>query len=70
MLPRLDGLALVPRVRNGRTNRDVPILMLTRAREESDKVIGLESGADDYLTKPLGVASSSHGRGVVAAPRR
>src|SRR4051794_17232249 len=55
MLPGLDGLALCRAVRNGRTNRDVPILMLTARREESDKVIGLESGADDYLSKPFGV---------------
>jgi len=55
MLPGLDGLALCRAVRNGRNNRDVPILMLTARREESDKVIGLESGADDYLTKPFGV---------------
>jgi two-component system OmpR family response regulator/two-component system alkaline phosphatase synthesis response regulator PhoP len=55
MLPRLDGLALCRAVRNGRANRDVPILMLTARREESDKVIGLESGADDYLSKPFGV---------------
>src|SRR5919198_2910682 len=55
MVPGLDGLALCRAVRNGRTNHDVPILMLTARREESDKVIGLESGADDYLTKPFGV---------------
>jgi two-component system OmpR family response regulator/two-component system alkaline phosphatase synthesis response regulator PhoP len=55
MLPGLDGLALCRAVRNGRMNRDVPILMLTARREESDKVLGLESGADDYLTKPFGV---------------
>src|SRR6185503_19061394 len=55
MIPGLDGLSLCRAVRNGRTNRDVPILMLTARREESDKVIGLESGADDYLTKPFGV---------------
>jgi DNA-binding response OmpR family regulator len=36
-------------------NRDVPILMLTARREEADTVLGLESGADDYLTKPFGV---------------
>ena len=36
-------------------NGDVPILMLTARREESDKVLGLESGADDYLTKPFGI---------------
>jgi DNA-binding response OmpR family regulator len=55
MVPGLDGLSLCRAVRNGRTNRTVPILMLTARREESDKVIGLESGADDYLTKPFGV---------------
>ena len=55
MVPGLDGLSLCRAVRNGRMNRSVPILMLTARREESDKVIGLESGADDYLTKPFGV---------------
>jgi DNA-binding response OmpR family regulator len=55
MLPGLDGVSLCRAVRNGRLNRDVPILMLTARREETDKVIGLESGADDYLTKPFGV---------------
>ncbi|MEQ1911534.1 MAG: response regulator transcription factor [Vicinamibacterales bacterium] len=55
MLPGLDGLSLCRAVRNGRLNSDVPILMLTAKGEESDKVVGLESGADDYLTKPFGV---------------
>ena len=55
MLPGLDGLSLCRAVRNGTMNSDVPILMLTAKREESDKVVGLESGADDYLTKPFGV---------------
>jgi DNA-binding response OmpR family regulator len=55
MIPGLDGVSLCRAVRNGRTNRDVPILMLTARTEESDKVLGLESGADDYLTKPFGV---------------
>jgi two-component system OmpR family response regulator/two-component system alkaline phosphatase synthesis response regulator PhoP len=55
MIPGLDGLSLCRAVRNGRTNRGVPILMLTARREESEKVVGLESGADDYLTKPFGV---------------
>jgi DNA-binding response OmpR family regulator len=55
MLPGLDGLSVCRAVRRGAVNRDVPILMLTARREESDKVLGLESGADDYLTKPFGV---------------
>jgi DNA-binding response OmpR family regulator len=55
MIPGLDGLSLCRAVRNGRLNHDVPILMLTARRDEADKVIGLESGADDYLTKPFGV---------------
>ena len=55
MLPGLDGLSVCRAVRRSTTNRDVPILMLTARREEADKVLGLESGADDYLTKPFGV---------------
>lgn len=55
MLPRLDGLALCRAARGGTRNSDVPILMLTARREEADKVVGLESGADDYLTKPFGI---------------
>jgi DNA-binding response OmpR family regulator len=55
MIPGLDGVSLCRAVRNGRANPDVPILMLTARREETDKVVGLESGADDYLTKPFGV---------------
>jgi DNA-binding response OmpR family regulator len=55
MIPGLDGVSLCRAVRRGGPNQDVPILMLTARREESDKVLGLESGADDYLTKPFGV---------------
>lgn len=55
MLPGMDGVTVCRAVRRGSLNRDVPILMLTARREESDKVVGLESGADDYLTKPFGV---------------
>jgi two-component system alkaline phosphatase synthesis response regulator PhoP len=55
MLPGLDGVTICRAIRRDSTNNDVPILMLTARREESDKVLGLESGADDYLTKPFGV---------------
>jgi DNA-binding response OmpR family regulator len=55
MLPGLDGVTVCRAIRRESNNGDVPILMLTARREESDKVLGLESGADDYLTKPFGV---------------
>ncbi|HSC26116.1 MAG TPA: response regulator transcription factor [Vicinamibacterales bacterium] len=55
MLPGLDGVTVCRAVRREPLNADVPILMLTARREESDKVLGLESGADDYLAKPFGV---------------
>ena len=55
MIPTIDGLAVCRSVRRGGPNAGTPILMLTARREESDKVLGLESGADDYLTKPFGV---------------
>ena len=55
MLPGLDGVTVTRAIRREPHMKDVPILMLTARREESDKVNGLESGADDYLTKPFGV---------------
>jgi two-component system OmpR family response regulator len=55
MLPGLDGVTICRAIRRETMNDDVPVLMLTARREESDKVLGLESGADDYLTKPFGV---------------
>ena len=71
MIPGLDGLTLCRAVRNGRANQDVPILMLTARREESDKVVGLESGADDYLTKPFGVRELvARARALLRRPRQ
>ena len=71
MLPGLDGLALCRAVRNGKTNHDVPILMLTARRDENDKVVGLESGADDYLTKPFGVRELvARARALLRRPRQ
>jgi two-component system OmpR family response regulator/two-component system alkaline phosphatase synthesis response regulator PhoP len=71
MLPGLDGLSLCRAIRNGALNADVPILMLTAKREESDKVVGLESGADDYLTKPFGVRELvARARALLRRPRQ
>jgi DNA-binding response OmpR family regulator len=71
MLPGLDGVSLCRAVRNGRANRDVPILMLTARSDETDKVVGLESGADDYLTKPFGVRELvARARALLRRPRR
>jgi DNA-binding response OmpR family regulator len=70
MIPGVDGLGVCRAVRNGRLNNDVPILMLTARREESDKVVGLESGADDYLTKPFGVRELvARARALLRRPR-
>ncbi len=52
MLPRLDGLEVCKRLR---TQSNVPIIMLTARGEELDKVLGLELGADDYITKPFSI---------------
>ncbi len=52
MLPKLDGLSVCKRIRN---SLNVPILMLTAKDEEIDKILGLELGADDYVTKPFSV---------------
>ena len=55
MLPGLDGISVCRAIRNEPTNRLTPILMITARDGESDTVLGLESGADDYLAKPFGV---------------
>ena len=52
MLPRLDGLEVCRRLR---ATSNVPIIMLTARDDELDKVIGLELGADDYITKPFSI---------------
>jgi len=53
MLPRIDGLAVCRRLREERSA--VPIIMLTARGDEGDKVLGLELGADDYITKPFSI---------------
>ena len=66
MLPKVDGLSVCQRIRE---TSSVPIIMLTAKGEDMDKILGLEYGADDYMTKPfniLEVRADSHR----AAPRR
>ena len=53
MLPGLDGLSVCRRIRE--QNRTTPILMLTAKSDEIDKIVGLEVGADDYITKPFSI---------------
>ena len=52
MLPKMDGLSVCKRIKN---SYNVPILMLTAKDSEIDKILGLELGADDYITKPFSV---------------
>lgn len=53
MLPRLDGLSLCRMIRREPTTSHIPIIMLTARSSEVDKIVGLESGADDYVAKPF-----------------
>ncbi|GAA0544126.1 response regulator transcription factor [Chitinophaga japonensis] len=53
MLPGMNGMEICRRIRM--TNRTVPIMILSAKSEEIDKVVGLETGADDYLTKPFSI---------------
>jgi two-component system phosphate regulon response regulator PhoB len=53
MLPGISGLELCRRLRTGRVGRSVPILMLTARGEETDRIRGLTTGADDYVVKPF-----------------
>jgi len=55
MLPGLDGLSLCRMVRNEASTNHIPIIMLTARGTEVDKIVGLESGADDYIVKPFGL---------------
>jgi two-component system phosphate regulon response regulator PhoB len=53
MLPGQDGLAVLRELRAGERTRDVPVIMITAKSEETDEVVGLSLGADDYVTKPF-----------------
>lgn len=56
MMPGLSGVELCRQLKRNKKTREIPLLMLTARGEESDKVRGLDSGADDYLVKPYSVA--------------
>ncbi len=53
MLPQVDGWEVCRRVRSGKSAPDLPIIMLTARDDDVDKIVGLELGADDYVTKPF-----------------
>lgn len=53
MLPNTSGVILAKQFRADARSKDIPIIMLTARGEERDKILGLESGADDYITKPF-----------------
>ncbi len=53
MLPKVSGIEICRRVRTGGANPNLPIIMLTARGEESDRIRGLDTGADDYVTKPF-----------------
>lgn len=55
MLPGMDGLEILRRLRTDSDRREAPVIMLTARTSEMDKVKGLESGADDYMVKPFGI---------------
>lgn len=55
MLPGMDGIEILKKLKSCKANKDIPIIMLTAKGTEYDKVIGLDNGADDYVTKPFGM---------------
>lgn len=55
MLPDLDGISILKEIRNDNKLKKIPVIMLTAKSSEYDKVLGLDLGADDYVTKPFGM---------------
>ena len=71
MVPGLDGITLCRAIRSQSVNMSSAVLMLTARASEADKVLGLESGADDYLTKPFGVRELvARARALLRRPRK
>lgn len=55
MLPGEDGISILNKLKTGKDTKDIPVIMVTAKGSEYDKVVGLDSGADDYVTKPFGM---------------
>lgn len=55
MLPGEDGLEILKKLKNSPKTKNIPVIMVTAKGTEYDKVVGLDSGADDYVTKPFGM---------------
>ena len=55
MMPEMDGLEVLSKIRTDAAYKDIPVIMATAKGTEMDKIGGLNSGADDYLVKPFGV---------------
>ncbi|HYG28287.1 MAG TPA: response regulator, partial [Caulobacteraceae bacterium] len=56
MLPKVSGIEVCRRLRAGQKTRNIPIIMLTARGEESDRIRGLDTGADDYVVKPFAMS--------------
>ena len=55
MLPEEDGLSILQKLKSNPSTKNIPVIMLTAKNSEYDKVIGLDSGADDFISKPFGM---------------
>ena len=55
MLPEEDGIEVLKKLRARKETKNVPVIMLTAKATEYDRVLGLDSGADDYVSKPFGI---------------
>ena len=55
MLPGEDGISILRKIRSNPETKHIPVIMMTAKGAEYDKVLGLDSGADDYITKPFGM---------------
>ena len=55
MLPGEEGLTVLGKLRQNKTTKDIPVMMVTARGSEYDKILGLDGGADDYITKPFGM---------------